>query len=184
MPDLQALVVTAGLCPLGLMLSNNRRIAWCNARFADWFGYGTDELLDQDLAMPYPGIGEYQRIGDRGHKLMRARSEYQDERLMRRRDGVVSWFRVHGRAHDRDEPFRVASWTFEPLATGIDAARLRPREREVLAVMPRGQTAKECGKALDISPRTVEKLRAGLLHTKLGTHNEAAWMRRIGGLPL
>ena len=102
---------------------------------------------------------------------------------MRRRDGTVQWFRVHGRAEDRDDPFRVASWTFEPLATGIDASRLSPREREVLAAMAQGQTAKESGKALGISPRTVEKLRAGL-RAKLGAHNAAELMSRIGGLPL
>ncbi len=171
------------LCPLGLLLSNDRRMVWCNTRFAELFGYSVAELIDQDLAMLYPSVGEYQRIGDRGHKIMRERGDYHDERLMRRRDGFVQWFRVHGQAQDRDQPFHVASWTFEPLAGGVDAARLTPREREVLAAMAQGQTAKESGKLLGISPRTVEKLRAGL-RAKLGAHNAAELMSRIGGLPL
>lgn len=179
----QSALQAVELSPLGLMLSNERDIAWCNDRFASLFGFAPAELTGQNLAMLYPSIGEYQRIGDRGHKVMRDCGEYQDERLMRRRNGQLQWFRVHGRALDMNDPFLVASWTFEPLAAGMDASRLTPREREVLATMARGQTAKETGKALGISPRTVEKLQAGL-RSKLGAHNAAELMRRISGLPL
>lgn len=101
---------------------------------------------------------------------------------MRMRDGIVRWFRVHGHALDRADPFRMASWVFEPLASGVDASRLTPREREVLSAMAHGLTAKQCGKELGISPRTVEKLRAGL-RMRFGVHNAAELMSRVGGLP-
>jgi PAS domain S-box-containing protein len=170
------------LCPLGLMLSVERRIAWCNERFAILFGYSCDQLVGQNLLMLYPSAVEYKRIGERGLKIMAGSGDYQDERLMRRRDGVVQWFRVHGRARDLAEPFRMASWVFEPLAAGVDVAKLTPREREVLSAMAHGLTAKQCGKELGISPRTVEKLRAGL-RERFGVHNAAELMSRVGGLP-
>lgn len=101
---MRALAPTAESCPLGLMLSNDRRIGWCNPRFAGLFGHTGAELLGQVLAMLYPSPGEYQRIGDRGHAVMRERGEYRDDRLMRRRDGIVVWFRVRGRAEGCDHP--------------------------------------------------------------------------------
>jgi PAS domain S-box-containing protein len=172
----------AALCPLGLMLSRNRRIAACNERFASMFGYSVADMLGQGLALLYPSEDEYQRIGQRGLKVMAEKGAYQDERLMRRRDGLLQWFRVHGSTADLSDPFGNACWVFEPLAAGVDASRLSPREREVLADMSRGLTAKEAAREMGVSPRTVEKLRASL-RIKYGAHNAAELMSRIGGLP-
>ena len=170
------------LCPLGLMLSSQRRIVACNERFATLFGYRQAELLGQSLAMLYPSEDEFVRIGERGRQVMTDKGAYQDERLMKRRDGLLQWFRVHGHAAELVDPFGTACWVFEPLAAGADASRLTPREREILAGMSRGHTAKEAAKALGLSPRTVEKLRAGL-RAKFGAHNAVELMSRVSGLP-
>lgn len=171
------------LCPLGLMLSHDRRVSWCNVRFADLFGYRVDELVGNSLVMLYASPVEFERIGDRGLKVMRECGEYRDERLMRRRDGRLQWFRVHGRASDRADPFVEAAWVFEPLAAGVDTDKLSPREREVLAGMTRGLTAKVSARELGISPRTVEKVRAGL-RERYGARNAAELVGRVGGLPV
>lgn len=171
------------LCPLGLMLSCDRKIVTCNPRFAAMFGYPVEDLWGQDLLLLYPSKDEYQRIGERGLQVMAQKGEYHDERLMRRRDGVTQWFRVHGNTADLSNPFGNACWVFEPLAAGADVSRLTPREREVLAAMSRGHTAKEAAKTLGISPRTVEKIRAGLL-SKFGAHNAVELMSRVSGLPV
>lgn len=180
--DPEALATAAELSPLGLMLSAQRTIVWCNQRFASLFGYPREQLLGQCLVMLYPSAVEYQRIGERGLKVMATSGDYMDERLMRSRDGLLRWFRVHGRAQDLADPFRIASWVFEPLAAGVDTAKLSPREREVLSAMAHGLTAKQCGKELGISPRTVEKLRAGL-RERFGVRNAAELMSRVVGLP-
>jgi len=172
----------AELCPLGLLLSKDRRVAWCNERFAYLFGYSRDMLIDVNLSVLYPSDAEFERIGSRGLREMLVSGDYQDERLMRRRDGVLQWFRVHGRTSDRGHPFDEAVWTFEPLSVVVDAERLTPREREVLAAIAHGRTAKECGKELGISPRTVEKIRDGL-RGKYGVRNAAELMSRVSGLP-
>lgn len=170
------------LCPLGLMLSSQRRIVACNERFATLFGYTQAELLGQSLAMLYPSTDEFVRIGERGRQVMTDKGAYQDERLMKRRDGLLQRFRVHGHAAELVDPFGSACWVFEPLAAGADSSRLTPREREILAGMSRGHTAKEAAKALGLSPRTVEKLRAGL-RAKFGAHNAVELMSRVSGLP-
>jgi two-component system, NarL family, response regulator NreC len=53
---------------------------------------------------------------------------------------------------------------------------LSPREREVLKLAAEGKSSAEIGKALMISPRTVETHRANLMK-KLGMHNQAELIR-------
>jgi two-component system response regulator NreC len=65
-------------------------------------------------------------------------------------------------------------------------ARLTPREREVLKLVAEGKTSAEIGRALGISPRTVEDHRAHLMR-KLKLHNLADLVRyaiRRGIVPL
>lgn len=172
----------ASLSPLGLMLSSHRKIVLCNTAFAHMFGHDVRDMPGTSLAMLYPSQDEFERIGQRGWQVMASQGQYQDERLMRRRDGALIWVRVHGRAADLADPFERASWVFEPLSAVTDAERLSPREREVLAGMAKGQTAKDSAKELGLSPRTVEKLRARL-RAHFGARNAAELMSRIGGMP-
>ena len=55
-------------------------------------------------------------------------------------------------------------------------AQLSPREREVLALIVQGLTNKEIGRALDVSPRTVETHRANLFAKLLAP--ALAWLIR------
>jgi PAS domain S-box-containing protein len=170
------------LCPLGLLLSSGRRVQWCNDRFAQMFGYGRDELAGRELLLLYPTQIEFERIGQKGLASMMQAGTYSDERLMRHRDGTLQWFRVRGRTMDALDPFKLASWVFEPIPSGPVPAGLTPREREVLGAMTRGLTAKENARELGLSPRTVEKLRARL-RERFGAHNAAALMSRVAGFP-
>ena len=60
-------------------------------------------------------------------------------------------------------------------------AQLSPREREVLALIVQGLTNKEIGRALDVSPRTVETHRANLF-AKLQAPSRAWLIRRYAPL--
>ncbi len=60
-------------------------------------------------------------------------------------------------------------------------ARLSPREREVLSLIVAGLTNKDIGRALALSPRTVETHRANLFD-KLGTESLAQLVRRYAAL--
>jgi two-component system, LuxR family, response regulator FixJ len=57
-------------------------------------------------------------------------------------------------------------------------ARLTPREREVLELISNGQSNKEAGRELGISPRTIEVHRARVME-KLGARNTADLMRIV-----
>jgi len=60
-------------------------------------------------------------------------------------------------------------------------AQLSPREREVLALIVEGLTNKEIGRALALSPRTVETHRANLF-AKLGIESLAQLIRQYAAL--
>ena len=104
------------------------------------------------MLMLYPSPTEFERTGRRGLPVLIRSGSYADERLMRLRDGTLRWFRVHGQTEDLADPFRLASWVFEPLPAGADVAKLSAREREVLAAMKQGLTAKQCALAARTEP--------------------------------
>ncbi len=56
--------------------------------------------------------------------------------------------------------------------------QLTPREREVLELITNGQSNKEAGRELGISPRTIEVHRARVME-KLGARNTADLMRIV-----
>ena len=57
-------------------------------------------------------------------------------------------------------------------------SQLTPREREVLQLITNGQSNKEAGRQLGISPRTIEVHRARVME-KLGARNTADLMRIV-----
>jgi two-component system response regulator FixJ len=57
-------------------------------------------------------------------------------------------------------------------------SQLTPRERQVLELITNGQSNKEAGRELGISPRTIEVHRARVME-KLGARNTADLMRIV-----
>jgi two-component system response regulator FixJ len=80
------------------------------------------------------------------------------------------------RAHVRSRERRAADG-----AAAARYAQLSPREREVLALIVEGLTNKEIGRALALSPRTVEAHRAHLFD-KLGAPSLAQLIRQYAAL--
>jgi len=71
--------------------------------------------------------------------------------------------------------------TMRSTGRGIEVrgfSQLTPREREVLQLITNGQSNKEAGRELGISPRTVEVHRARVME-KLGARNTADLMRIV-----
>jgi PAS domain S-box-containing protein len=166
-------VTTIGFegAPVALCVTRQRVIAGCNRAFAGLFGYRVDELIGQSIAMLYPSRQEFHSIGRRGYPRMQQSRRYEDERLMRRRDGELIWCRVSGLASDAAAPAREAVWAFEQIPHAArSTALLSPREREVVAQLAAGLTSKEIARLMSLSPRTVEMHRARLLR-KLGVRS-------------
>jgi FixJ family two-component response regulator len=92
-----------------------------------------------------------------------------DEQLLEALQNAV---RQHVRARERDVVDRGARERY---------AQLSPREREVLGLIVEGLTNKEIGRALELSPRTVENHRASLF-AKLEAESLAQLIRRYAAL--
>ena len=86
------------------------------------------------------------------------------KRLGGRLAGEPFWCHVTGRALNQLAPHEAGIWCFEDLSASRPVkAELTAREREVAAYLLQGLTSKLIGKALAISPRTVEIYRARLM---------------------
>lgn len=156
------------LAPIGLALSRQRAIVDCNRHLCEMFGAAREQLIGQSFRVLYPSADEYERTGARIAPIMNTRGHYADDRIMRRVDGRFKgetfWCHVTGRAFDRQAPHESGIWSFEDLSAKRSVnADLTPREREVAAQVMQGLTAKEIGRALGISHRTVELYRARLM---------------------
>ncbi len=174
------------LAPVGLAISRHRAMVDCNQALCEMFGASRDQLVGQSFLVLYPSAAEYERIGERLVPILNARGHYADDRLMKRLDGrfkdQLFWCHVTGRALDRDDPHAAGIWSFEDLSAHRPVkADLTAREREVAALVLQGLTAKEIGKALSISPRTVEIYRARLLR-KYQAGSSVELVQKLAGI--
>lgn len=166
--------------PVALCVTQKRVIVACNSMFLRLFRYEAAGLIGQSVALLYPSQQEFRRTGQRGYPSMRAGCAYRDERIMRRHDGSLLWCRVSGNSTHPQAPALESVWSFEPLEHGAGpTTNLSPREREVMAHLAKGQTAKEIARTLGLSPRTVEMHRARLLR-KLGVRTTAQLLAAFG----
>lgn len=156
------------LAPVGLALSRQRAMVDCNQALCEMFGASKEQLVGQSFQILYPSADEYERTGERIAPILGQSGTYADDRIMKRVDGRFKgktfWCHVTGRALRREAPHEAGIWSFEDLSSRrVVRAELTPREREVAAFLMNGLTSKEIGKALGISPRTVEIYRARLI---------------------
>jgi PAS domain S-box-containing protein len=169
------------LAPVGLVLSRERIIDDCNGQVCAIFGAERDALIGKSFEVLYPSTAEFERIGERIAALMQAQGSYADDRIMRRANGDLFWCHVTGRSLDLSAPHAAGVWTFEDLsATRRVAIELTPREREIAAQLVTGKTSKQIGRALTISPRTVEIYRARLMR-KYESGNATELLQRLLG---
>lgn len=152
------------LIPLGVVVSSGRIIIHCNHEFSNMFGYERSELIGSSLENLYPSRQEYQDIGEHWFDSMRLNGECSDERMMKRKDGSLNWFRVRGRCQSTADPFSLAGYTFE-WVRGYKSIHkmLTVRERQIVSAIHQGFTSKEIAKFLRLSPRTIETYRFRLM---------------------
>ena len=156
------------LAPVGLALSRNRIMVDCNQQLCEMFGTERSQLVGQSFQALYPSADEFERTGERIAPILNRNGTYADNRIMTRVGGRFAgepfWCHVTGRALNRNAPHEAGIWSFEDLSERRPVkAELTAREREVAACLMQGLTSKLIGKALGISPRTVEIYRARLM---------------------
>ena len=169
--------------PDATLILAERIILHASLRVEAVFGWTPRELEGQSVRMLYPGQTDFEVIGARARKAMQDQPVYHDERFMRRKDGQVVWMEGRGTALDRDDPQRLAIWTYRPLEVGEGpASQLTPAEKRVARYLVNGFTSKEIALALDCSPRTVEVHRANMIR-KMMVRNSFELVRRLLSAP-
>ena len=150
--------------PDATLILADRVILRASVRVEAVFGWSPKELEGQSIRVLYPGQTDYELIGERARKAMLAVAVFRDERFMRRKDGQVVWMEGHGTALDRDDPQRLAIWTYRPLeAEPGPEGQLTATEKKIARYLVNGFTSKEIALALGCSPRTVEVHRANMI---------------------
>ena len=169
--------------PDATLILADRVILRASLRVEAVFGWRPAELEGQSIRLLYPGQTDYEVIGERARKAMLAAEVYRDERFMRRKDGQVVWMEGRGTALDREDPQRLAVWTYRPLeGEGPAAGALTPTERRIARYLVNGFTSKEIALALGSSPRTVEVHRANMVR-KMQVRNSFELVSRLLAAP-
>ena len=154
--------------PVGQAIGHNRVIAACNHAFSVTFRVPIEELLGNTFQELYPTQEDFEKTGRRIAPIMGRNGTYADDRIMKRGDGELFWVHVAGTTLTPEDPFAQTLWAFTDLSTQrkVNSAlrgSMTPRERDVAALFTQGRTAKEIGKELEISHRTVDIYRTRLL---------------------
>lgn len=149
---------------IGLCISHDRIIAYCNQEFAVMFGYIPTELAGRSLACLYPSISAFKNVGSYGLPVMQHAGRYNDERVMAHRNGTLFWCRVTGRSSNLANPFSSAVWVFEDISVKRPVTvDLSPRERDVVQRLMMGKTSKEIARELTLGVRTIDSYRASII---------------------
>ena len=154
--------------PVGQAIGRDRIIVDCNQSFAEIFGILREDLIGNSFQSLYPTQVDFDKTGDRIAPFLASHGKYADDRIMKRADGELIWVHVSGYTYTREDPHRETLWAFYDLSKQRDVnsekrGSMTPRERDIAALLIEGRTGKEIGKALGISPRTVDIYRTRLL---------------------
>ena len=168
--------------PDATLILADRVILRASLRVEAVFGWKLTDLEGQSIRLLYPGQTDFEVIGARARRAMRAGAVYRDERFMRRKDGQVVWMEGQGTALDAQDPLRLAVWTYRPMEERGVPGPLTATEKKIARYLVNGFTSKEIALALACSPRTVEVHRANMI-AKMGVRNSAEMVSRLLSAP-
>lgn len=149
--------------PIGLVMTEHRVVRALNQTFADLVGWSKDALCGESFRVLYESPQEFDDFRDIGLGTLMAGRIYSDERLLSSRNGAATWCRFRAHTLTPDAPLARVVMSYAAISDISPKERLTPREREVVVFLSQGLTSKEIALALDLSPRTIEDVRARLL---------------------
>lgn len=166
------------LAPLGIVLTENRMIRSVNQVFADLTGRSKAVLIGLSFRELYGSAREFEDFRDIGMDALKRGEIYTDERLLAKEGGVATWCRFRARTLTPADPLARVVMSYAAISDATAGVRLTPREREVVVFLSQGKTSKEIAKALGLSPRTIEDVRARLLK-KLDVRNVTELLSKL-----
>ena len=154
--------------PVGQAIGRHRVVVDCNAVFEEMFMVSRKAMIGQSFQSIYPTEADFAKTGKRITPTLTSAGRYTDQRVMRRANGDLFWVQVSGYVRNREDPFEETLWAFTDLSRSgkVESPQhiaMTPRERDIAALLMERRSGKEIGKALGISPRTVDVYKTRLL---------------------
>lgn len=168
--------------PIAMVVTEHRLIMRANTAFAALFEIPSDQIEGLAMELFYPSHEDSERVAGRAQEPLRSTGYHSDERVMQRASGAHFWCAVTGHSLTPQDPFARIVWCFQDVSRHLNMSELRPRDREVAILVCEGRTAKEIGRLLNLSPRTVEAYLARVKH-KLDVRNVVELAARIRPAP-
>ena len=100
---------------IGIVVLRNRRVARCNRRMEELFGYEPGEMLGQSTRLWYFTEEDYTGPAAAAYPDLARGNLHQREQLFRRKDGSSFWGRLSARAFDPARPEAGAVGLFEDI---------------------------------------------------------------------
>jgi PAS domain S-box-containing protein len=149
--------------PIGLVMAENRIIQCCNLKFSTMLGYRQRDIQGQSFRMFYGSNEEFERIRDVGINTLKTKGEYSDERLLRHQNGHSVWCRFRAHSLTQNNPLDRIILSYAQISNNAQSINLSKRERQVLGLMSQEMSSKQIAQELNLSPRTIDDVRARLI---------------------
>ncbi len=101
---------------IGIFVLRQRRVARCNQRAEELFGYAPGEMLGQSTRTWYVSDEEYERTGGSAYPHLKVGNAHEREQVFRRKDGSTFWGRLFMRAFDSADPLAGAVALIEDIS--------------------------------------------------------------------
>lgn len=96
--------------PMGILITQNRRVVQANARFCQMFGYEIPNIPDMPAVELFPSQADYDLFGRLATPLLSNAEPVDVEIRMRRSDGNVFWAQVVGYVVNPADPSQGTFW--------------------------------------------------------------------------
>ncbi|HTM60719.1 MAG TPA: PAS domain S-box protein [Burkholderiales bacterium] len=106
---------------IGIIFAKDRKIARCNRRFEEIFGYGQDELIGRSTRFMFDSDAAYEAGGDAVYQAIWAGETQRLERRHVRKDGARIWCSISGRAVQPGDPSQGSVWLWEDITQEHEA---------------------------------------------------------------
>ncbi|MBI5483315.1 MAG: PAS domain S-box protein [Deltaproteobacteria bacterium] len=95
---------------VGIALVKNRKIVWANPTHCMIFGYGAGTTCNVDTSEFYADQESYEMVGDRAHSIMASGGIFEEEVMMKKRDGTPIWCSLVGQAVNNENMDEGSIW--------------------------------------------------------------------------